>query len=845
VTTYFSRDPDGPPFDFTALTQENRGDLVNLSANISVAAPLTYISATTLDLSALGATTDLLGQWNPTPGVALAGWHHIASTGRDVFVKVLTRGWLFPTGHAASSIVITEREVDTDPNTSNYSDAYLGQNTYVRVTEPTKAYPAVGQPFGTNDWPFQSLTITTSVSPPLALTPLATTGSSPPPGNQANLLASAGSNPFLWSVVAIDVAGNELHLRIPLLFVHGMISGSSMYADEFDESVTAYWVNAYNNLVTTDRSVSGHGQVLQLAPPAAAPSAGSDTTHPVVSLTLGAATPSIDPNTPTKTPPSVASESTLVGAAQPAFYPVLSGASIRLPAADALSGNPNGFTDSSGLGVAISFFENYVANIPPLNGLYAQLSEAATSLASEASTLLQFPSNLVGGLGTPNMLMSGLSSIAGPVSGLVSGLEDFTGGTLDPESYFTALTNQLGSALPQLFGSLSLSDILDSFLDDLLGGIPNLTTMTDPDTGAITVTYKLSATLQAWNQATGEIIFFPGDENMNPDDDSMFNLTATAVVPLSGTPTYDVAGSITPFWIYLVGDGDSSFIQIWFQNFAFTSKSGSKTKVDVSVGTVNFAGALSFVNTLEDFLQDLGNSGLSINVTPTQVDASMSLSLPDVAVGVFSLSGISFSSGLTIPFLGNPALLTFGFATQDNPFVLTVCMFGGGGFLSLGLGFAGVQTVQASFEFAGQFALDIGVASGGVTVAAGVYYSYSVADGTTLTGFVRITGEVEVLGIISISAELDLSLTYVSDNGTNSVQGTATLKVSISICFFSVTVPLTVTKQFSGGSSSPSGSARNGVAQLQPDITTVKPITFEQMVPSLSDWRSYCKAFAS
>ena len=71
--------------------------------------------------------------------------------------------------------------------------------------------------------------------------------------------------------------------------------------------------------------------------------------------------------------------------------------------------------------------------------------------------------------------------------------------------------------------------------------------------------------------------------------------------------------------------------------------------------------------------------------------------------------------------------------------------------------------------------------------------------GGGFTGFVRLTGEVEVLGIISVSAELDLSLSYVSNPSGQYVQGTATLKVSISICFFSITVPITVTKSFAGG----------------------------------------------
>jgi hypothetical protein len=337
------------------------------------------------------------------------------------------------------------------------------------------------------------------------------------------------------------------------------------------------------------------------------------------------------------------------------------------------------------------------------------------------------------------------------------------------------------------------------------------------------------------------------------DGTGQFLLTATATVSANGAVTYNVNGSITPFSVYLVNNGDLEFIQVPFEAFSFSSQSGSKTQVNISIGSVQFEGAFSFVNALEDFLQDLGGSGISISVTPTQLVASVSLSLPPVGVGIFTLSGLAFGSSVTIPFLGDPAILSFAFASQDNPFLLTVWCFGGGGFFSIGLGFAGVQTIQASFEFAGQLALDLGVASGSITLAAGVYYGYAAPSapnpGTTLTGFVRLTGEVEVLGIISISAELDLSLSYVSNPSGEYVQGTATLKVSISICFFSITVPITVTKSFAGGGGGGASAADEVILAddtgTMLDGNNVTQVTFLDVVPDPAAWQNYCDAFTN
>jgi hypothetical protein len=831
MTTSFHPDADGngPCFQFSSLTQDDRQDIVEQSANFNNAYAA-YVEANTLELSALGATTNLLGEWNsPAP---IAKWHHIAATGRDVYVKIVSRGYMFPLGHRAIFIKVIERAFVPDPvNGSSYADAYLGMKTYVRVIRPTMAYPAFGQPFNASDWPFRQVTITTLVSPELDVN-LASVGNT-----QAKELTHDGGVPVLWSLLATDLAGNELHLAVPLVFVF-----EDSKLDEFNETISQAWVSAYNNVSASYRVARGNGQLLRLAPEAGGPAGG--TTHPLVDMTLGAALPSSDPNTKTA-PPNRPSEPALQNAGQPAFYPVIGSATVLLKAADALSGRPTGFTDGNGngVGVGVQYFADYVVRgLPeraqhpvPLNGVYAQL----TSAASAAPALLSMPANLVGGLATPNLLVSGISAISGPVGGTLSDLQSYAGSAvqaLSPSSYFAGFANTQASLVPQLLGGLQLSDILKAFTD-LPGGIPNLTVTADGTT--VTVRYSLRATLTRWPSSSPVFV---------PEAGGSFSLDATAVITPTAT-SYQVNGSISPFTINLASG--FGFIAIPFNALTFSAATGTKTKVDVSIGAVQFTGALAFVETLQDYLSDLGGGALSIAVTPTEVDVSSSISLPQVSVGVFNLSGISFSAGLTLPFLGDPALLTFGFASQDNPFMLTVSMFGGGGFLALGLGYREVQTVQASFEFAGQFALDVGVASGGVTLAAGVYYSYAVASGTTLSGFVRLTGEVEVLGIVSISAELDLTLTYVSGSAGNYVQGTATLQVTISICFFSASVPITVTKQFGGAKSSSAPlmarlpEAGAALSLPEPEAqATIGNISFDQLVPTQALWEQYCAAFA-
>jgi hypothetical protein len=145
-------------------------------------------------------------------------------------------------------------------------------------------------------------------------------------------------------------------------------------------------------------------------------------------------------------------------------------------------------------------------------------------------------------------------------------------------------------------------------------------------------------------------------------------------------------------------------------------------------------------------------------------------------------------------------------------------MFGGGGFFAMVLTSEKIQLIEGSLEFGGSFSMNIGVASGGVSLMAGIYFKYEEGN-VTLTGYVRCTGSLDVLGLISISAEFYLALTY--DSGRDSVYGQASLTVKIKIIFFSIKVTLTVEREFA-----------HSPAPLFADVM------------DQSHWLSYCEAFA-
>jgi len=203
---------------------------------------------------------------------------------------------------------------------------------------------------------------------------------------------------------------------------------------------------------------------------------------------------------------------------------------------------------------------------------------------------------------------------------------------------------------------------------------------------------------------------------------------------------------------------------------------------------------------------------------------------------MFNLSNVSLAAQLNVYFTGDPITFEFDFCQEHQPFLLTVSVFGGGGFFGLTLTPGGIQRMAATFEFGGNFSLNIGVASGGVYVMAGLNYVHENGN-TELTGYLRCGGALEVLAIITVSVEFKMSLKYVSAG--NKVWGRATLTVEVKVLFFSKSVDLTVERQFAGGGTQKTALLAAGAPYSMGPL----PVHFEDEMNAV-DWQFYCEAFA-
>jgi hypothetical protein len=448
-----------------------------------------------------------------------------------------------------------------------------------------------------------------------------------------------------------------------------------------------------------------------------------------------------------------------------------------------------------------------------------------------------------GGLVTPNMEISGISRKTGPIGG------DLTGGNPPPKfkpgDFFKGAT---------ILGGIPLEEILkvtgfDKAPELLSRTIyPGDDTSLPPEAVETTLTWSLKGTADLKPDAL---------KLFEPLSNASLDITAMFRAPVNGEPDYEIVGDLRNFKIHMIGK-PSAFLILTFNKLTFTSKKGKSPDVDVDIEEVVFAGILTFVNELKDFM-NFGGNGLSIDVTPTAIDAGYTLTLPNISVGIFSLQNISLFAGVKIPFTGKPVSARFAFCRPDAQFLLTYTIFGGGGFVQLTVGEDpkthdfGMQLLEAGMEFGANASIDIGVASGGVHIMAGIYFAIGTTEDcddpiAQLSGYVRLGGELDVMGIISISLEFRMGLTY--DFNEDVVWGQATLVVEVDVLLFSGSVELTVEKRFGGGGDgdehlcTPGGSSPRAAIGTFTHATAPQPITFGDLMTA-DEWTDeYAAAFA-
>ncbi|WP_189155215.1 hypothetical protein [Lentzea pudingi] len=450
---------------------------------------------------------------------------------------------------------------------------------------------------------------------------------------------------------------------------------------------------------------------------------------------------------------------------------------VALPAVRALQGSEGG--------TLVTYAEGFLD--------HGAAEDVALRLGGDAAIDFVGRSMGSGGLIAPQLAPDAISR----AHGLVQSAAALPGGGFDPEKIMGAGATLLGLPITTLLGTGGLTAppaITQSFVD---GRPPEVRML--------------------W-------------ENVELHDSPPFVSEGTTMRldVVTGVPEASTTCSLSAFELRLPATGPE-LLRLRFSSLTFTHHARQVPSLSIGPVTASFVGLLGFLQELERKV-GLGTAAPTISVTPQGIQARYSLPVPSVSCGAFALRNIVFAAAVEVPFDGRPVSTTLAFASRAAPFNLSVLMFGGGGYLELEVDSGGLRRLEAALEFGASIAVNFGIASAEVHAMGGIRYLMDAAGEPHLTGFLRLGGAVELLGLISVSVELRLELTY--DGARNSMVGRATLVVDIDLTFYSASLELDSGDwEFVGGSD----PASRPMALLAEAAPVEHP---------LDTWRRYRGAFA-
>ncbi|NUS59037.1 MAG: hypothetical protein HOV66_29905 [Streptomycetaceae bacterium] len=566
-------------------------------------------------------------------------------------------------------------------------------------------------------------------------------------GGRGAFWVKVGGAPFQFHAVATDAEGRHVGFTLPLVFAWTTTLGDIPIA--YSEPDAA-------DLPTVDLS----GQTVALAQaPADAP---GTTSMPVGSIRLEPAAASGHPAT---------------------LLPAMTQASARVPAVERLTGR---FTES-----VVHLHDAYLAQ-----GLEGQATGAFLNLA-EALPVSLSPQQ-AGGLASPSSTVQAVTTQAGV---LAPQFLDAAGAAAGVDT----------EALKQIFGGTKLLGPID--LAALLGPVPATSVAELKSLGEDEIRRRLDGLsaellpvpiMRVADLADGSelrYVWKPQLTNTLPLLDlksASLVLEATTVRSPDALTKSTVRGELRKFAFDFLG-----IVRVDFDRLTFSARPGAKPEVTAAGVGITFMNDLEFVNELRNALpKDVFGSGASVDVTTAGVVAGYGLTLPSLGLGMFNLSNVTLSAKLTIPFDDAPTRFRFAVSERHNPFNVSVSLFGGGGFFALEVSTRGIELVEGSLEFGGNASLNLGVASGGVHVMAGIAFQLT-GTSVSLTGYLRCGGYLSVLGIVTISVEFYLALTYHKGDGVCEVVGQGSVTVSVRVAFFSKSVSLALERRFAGSAGDP------------------------------------------
>jgi hypothetical protein len=759
--------------------------------NTTTVAPAT---APRLTLSSHGAFARLAGDW---PDAPVSRWRQTIVTGRDVVAEVVQEGYLLPFGHRVKILEVNSRRFV--PDTAGQPTAVLEHERFVSIDAPTVVFDDASdasdagmefRQFEGRGLPFAEVDAVPTEWIPIDTVELHDASGAIP--GVYDLVVKATGQPLIAAFDATDRAGNgNIGFSTPATFVDEL-EAFTTGAGSALERLTAVFADPGS---VARRTLDLSGQAVAFADEIAAGLGKTTfaTNQIVLNLTeaIGASTDE------------------LADAVRLGVFPTVESARIVDEAMTAALGG-------DALDLAVALHDRWLEF-----GLDAgNFDLAFLKLDTPAEKAL-------GGAGRAVAAVDLVAEAFNQTVGAGLDLEDPT----EPWSPDRAL----GTA-SRILGMIPLSDILPSIdLADAIPGvdIPGLEVSVDEN--GLKATFTFTPAVQSVEALGFQV----------PPGSRAFIENVTCV-PVDGQPentltirVEDVTLQIPPI---------VNLVELTFSEIEVVESTTDGLIVDPKLEDWTWGSLLAWLKPLTDLLDKLGD-GL-IDITPEALEISTDVPLPEISLGVVSISNVAIFSGLDLPFIKDLVpTVALGLGSAASPVEITVLAYGAAFYIEVDISPgspSGLRRLTASLELEAMlYGFDIVVASADITLRVSALFKI-LGDEITFRGSVALEGNISVLGLLDVSVGIVASLTYKSANDQLVLSGRLTYSVDTFLGGTSGSVPIgKMTFDLADDSSSALRAALAAGPALAPASSTpAGPPSFGDRF-TRSEWRNeYTAAFA-
>jgi hypothetical protein len=131
---------------------------------------------------------------------SLQDWSQVVVMGRDQYVRIIERGYLFPFGHRVNKITVAQRQFERARD-GDGTAAYVITRSYLAIQEPERTY-------NTRDMPLRSVKIANLLTSDLD-----------DDSTSDSFIPTMHGRPFAFQVSATDSQGATTDIAVPMVFV--------------------------------------------------------------------------------------------------------------------------------------------------------------------------------------------------------------------------------------------------------------------------------------------------------------------------------------------------------------------------------------------------------------------------------------------------------------------------------------------------------------------------------------------------------------------------------------------------------------------------------------------------